>query len=139
MIFLGISNSENRKKIKTESDLKAWNWLCPMENGTRELSVIPDQVKTRRIPIKLHNFSICQMKKARVTIVGFLSQRSEIKKSFLILLKGKSFCYLINPLFAKLVRSGDRIKKRKNSANIQLSWPQDCSIILIYHSMKTKL
>lgn len=64
MIFLGISNSENRKKIKTESDLKAWNWLCPMENGTRELSVIPDQVKTRRIPIKLHNFSICQMKKS---------------------------------------------------------------------------
>ena len=64
MIFLGISNSENRKKIKTESDLKAWNWLCPMENGTRELSVIPDHVKTRRIPIKLHNFSICQMKKS---------------------------------------------------------------------------
>ena len=43
-IFLGIAQRKP-EKIKTESDLKAWNWLCPMKNRTRELSVIPDRVK----------------------------------------------------------------------------------------------
>ena len=43
-MFLGIAQRKP-EKIKAESDLKAWNQLCPMKNRTRELSVIPDQVK----------------------------------------------------------------------------------------------
>ena len=43
-MFLGIAQRKP-EKIKAESDLKAWNQLCPMKNRTRELSVILDQVK----------------------------------------------------------------------------------------------
>lgn len=126
--------------------MKAWGMFCFLENKKREVGVVPEQeqnilMRTRYIflllfllmwrkPIQSLYFSICQLrlKRGRTITGNFPSWCLKVNKLFFTLIKGKSFPYMINPLYSKsywvkfFLRQGEKkIKGATVSLNLFLT------------------